>query len=436
MPDFFHILLFLAAATATSRLAAQDIPELDLRGTVTGPNGAALKDAKVSLPGRGLEVRTDRFGNYTFKSGTTGMRLRSLAGGAVQASGAFFALDGRFLKDAYGAATPHFRAPRIAETNASAPDVSAPLRKPSASPVTASSPAFAAAAPETLSVVAIGFERGERALLSLTGTQDFKLNALRYTDVPYKTGTISDAEKAACLLDVHKPATGSKWPVIVHFHGGGMVEGDKTEGWTSYHNNFAYKFLDAGYMMVMPNYRLIGKGGTWPGYIRDAAAAAVWVRKNIEPYGGDPENVFISGWSAGAYLTQMLFLDTTWFGEARYDAHAFRGFISLSSQTRQHENIRNDLKVSDIMDQKPYAMPMGHVRKTDIPFQIFVGGLEGQTITDNQALYNGLIQAGSKDAAINVIANHAHNDMGNFMGNATDETRTRFLAFLAKYRKP
>jgi hypothetical protein len=189
-------------------------------------------------------------------------------------------------------------------------------------------------------------------------------------------------------------------------------------------------------MMVMPNYRLIGKGGTWPGYIRDAAAAAVWVRKNIEAYGGDPDNVFVSGWSAGAYLTQMLLLDTTWFGEARYDAHAFRGFISLSSQTRQHENIRNDLKVANIMDEKPFAMPMGHVRKTDIPFQIFVGGLEGGTITDNQALYNGLIQAGSKDVSINVIPNHAHNDMGNFMGNATDETRTRFLDFLAKYRKP
>ena len=126
----------------------------------------------------------------------------------------------------------------------------------------------------------------------------------------------------------------------------------------------------------------------------------------------------------------------TWLAEAGSEAHRFRGFISLSSQTRSHANLAADLKVSDIMAEKPYAMPMGHVRRIDIPFLIFVGGKEGNTITDNQALYDGLFKAGSTDVSFHVIPDHAHNDMGNFMGNATDETRTRFLDFIAAERKP
>jgi alpha/beta superfamily hydrolase len=429
------ILSLLGLLLGFGPTAGQNLPEVDLTGTVADANGAALKNAKVTLLGRKLTTLTDAGGKFTIRILPTAVRgagaERLLSGSALEAEPGsepgsvpgpeFRSLDGRVVGPDLRNAAPVFGFPwATSRVSAGAAAKTGPI------------------ATDTLSVVAMGFERGERALLALTGTQDFKLGALKYTDVLYKQGDLSAAEKSSCLLDVHKPPTGNagvtKWPVVIHFHGGGMVEGDKTEGWTSYHNNFAWKFLDAGYLMVMPNYRLIGKGGTWPGYLQDAAAAASWVRKNIEPYGGDPDNVFISGWSAGAYLTQMLLLDTTWFAQAGYDAHYFRGFIALSSQTKAHSNLQADLKVANIMAEKPYAMPMGHIRKTDIPFQIFVGGLEGGTITDNQDLYNQLVKAGSKDLAINVIAGHAHNDMGNMMGNAVDETRTRFLEFLAKYR--
>ncbi len=83
----------------------------------------------------------------------------------------------------------------------------------------------------------------------------------------------------------------------------------------------------------MPN------SGTHSPDIRDAAQAAIWVRKNIESYGGDPNSVFISGFSAGAYLTHMLAVDSTWFAEACFDPHHFAGFISLSGQTRVQDSL-------------------------------------------------------------------------------------------------
>jgi alpha/beta superfamily hydrolase len=407
-------------------------PEIDIVGSVTDMNGSALKNAKVALLGRNLSTFTDAAGKYAFRQYPAALR-ESDTSRLSSPSARFFDVAGRFLMRQTSQIPPFpYRSARHSHPAASS---AVPYPYHAGNDGAAAKNAAGTATVDTLSVMAMGYERGERLLPAWIGTQDFKLNAVKFTDVPYKQGELSAAEKTYCLLDIHKPASGSKWPVVVHFHGGGMVEGDKTEGWTSYHNNFAYKFLDAGFMMVMPNYRLIGKGGTWPGYIQDAAAAAAWVRRNIEPYGGDPENVFISGWSAGAYLTQMLFLDTTWLAQIGNDAHRFRGFIALSGQTRSHSNLQGDLKVANIMAEKPYAMPMGHIRKTDIPFQIFVGGKEGGTITDNRDLYDQLIKAGSTGVSYNVIADHAHNDMGNYMGNATDETRTRFLEFLAKYRK-
>ena len=75
-----------------------------------------------------------------------------------------------------------------------------------------------------------------------------------------------------------------------------------------------------------------------------------------------------------------LSVDSTWFREAGYDPRHFAGFISMSGQTRVHDSLQMDLKVADIMAEKPWAVPMGNVQKTAIPWQIFVGGDEGHTV--------------------------------------------------------
>jgi len=279
--------------------------------------------------------------------------------------------------------------------------------------------------------VAVGFARGERVLVSLGGTQDFKLGALKYTDILFKTGSLTAIEREVCVLDVHAPKTGKLWPVVIHLHGGGLTGGDRNEAFTA-NNRFGQKFLDAGVLHVAPGYRLIRHGGTFPDYIRDAAQAAIWVRKNIECYGGDPHSIFISGFSAGAYLTHMLSVDSSWFAEAKYDPRHFAGFISLSGQTRVHDSLQMDFKVGNIMAEKPWAMPMGNIRKTTIPWQVFVGSLEGHTVTDNRDLYEACLKAGSPDLFFNTIQGLGH-EVGD-MGNAVSLKRDKFLAFIARYK--
>ncbi|MDB5104817.1 MAG: nlhH 3 [Fibrobacteres bacterium] len=436
----FGMLLMIGWIACAGSLRAQG-SGASLSGTVRGPDGALLKDAKVILLGRDITVRTDAQGRYVFAGLSTS--LASPAGGSARGAEAVGArylppgvFDGGmrftfrdrvngvrvFLVTLAGRMTLEVTDRDAAPSGVSPGPASAALRK-------------TALAGDTLSVVAVGFERAERVVETLSGTQDFRLNVLEYVNIQYKTGPLTDAEKSSCILDVHMPKAGTApakgWPVVIHFHGGGLTGGDRNEAFTA-NNRFGQKFLDAGVMEIAPGYRLIRHGGTWPDYIRDAARASIWVRKNIESYGGDPNSVFITGFSAGAYLTHMLAVDSTWFAEAKFDPRRFAGFVSLSGQTRVHDSLQMDLKVANIMDEKPYAVPMGNIRKTSIPWHIFVGSLEGHTVTDNQALYDACIKAGSTDLGIDIIPGLGH-EVGD-MGNATSVKRDKFLAFINKYK--
>jgi dienelactone hydrolase len=265
------------------------------------------------------------------------------------------------------------------------------------------------------------------------------VSGTRYSNVPYKSGSnLSTYERDRCKLDIYIPRTAgtAPFPVVVYFHGGGLNSGDKSEGWADWSNNFGFKFLENGVAMVMVNYRLSGQQGTkWPAYIQDAAAAVAWVSNNIQNYGGDQNKVFVMGFSAGAYLTHMLSIDSRWYTEINFDRNRIKGYLPISGQTRAHGTVASDLGIpsDQLMTQRPDAMPMGHVKKTEKPLHIFVGEYEGQTITDNYNYYNQLLSRGSTDLLIYTNPGKDHGGMRDGLGDASSPTRTRILDFIWTY---
>jgi acetyl esterase/lipase len=304
-----------------------------------------------------------------------------------------------------------------------------------------------APAGDSLDVLAIGYERGGRAVTSLTGSQDFKLAALKYADIPYKSGNLPDYEKRMTTLDVHVP-TGPmrKWPVIVHLHGGGLQEGDSKEGWsTADKNNAIRKIWEQGYLMVCPNYRLgidpdLPNGGAprgkYPDYLRDAAAAVAWAKKNVEQYGGDPDDFFVMGYSAGAWLSLMLAIDTTWYSELGFDRKGVRGYMPLSAQTYTYGEYAIEFKISDRSISPGAAL--NYVRKVEAPIHLFVGSLEeaaSKRVSDNQTFVQKMKAVGNDDLELSIMAGRDHEHILSSIGNATDETRDLLMAFLKKYGK-
>ena len=92
-------------------------------------------------------------------------------------------------------------------------------------------------------------------------------------------------------------------PVLLYVHGGGWVIGDKKEQGLPMMNHLAGR----GWVCVSANYRLSPKA-TWPDHLVDTKAALAWVKEHIAEYGGDPDQVVISGGSAGGHIAAVMAL--------------------------------------------------------------------------------------------------------------------------------
>ncbi len=102
------------------------------------------------------------------------------------------------------------------------------------------------------------------------------------------------------LLDVHtlEGASGGAKPIVIFFHGGGLVRGNK-DGGGPFFGNFASFFAANGAIGINATYRLAPEI-QWPEGARDVGAAAAWAAAHASEFGGDPQKIVLVGHSAGA----------------------------------------------------------------------------------------------------------------------------------------
>jgi len=121
------------------------------------------------------------------------------------------------------------------------------------------------------------------------------------TDIDYKENVIYPDKKD--LLDIYIPEGKKNYPVIVYFHGGALLAGTKEMG-----KDIGEKLAKSGVGFVSANYR-VSPVAKYPDHLNDAQAATEWVFSNMEFFGGDLKNIYVSGHSAGAYLSAILALN-------------------------------------------------------------------------------------------------------------------------------
>lgn len=128
-------------------------------------------------------------------------------------------------------------------------------------------------------------------------------------------------------LDIWVPAGATKsdrLPVLVWLYGGGWYSGARGD-----YGFVGRAFAKQGFVVVIPDYRLVPKGH-WPDFLEDSAAAVVWTQAHIADYGGDPDRIALAGHSAGAYNAAMLALDPQWMRAAGSDTGVIRGVAALA----------------------------------------------------------------------------------------------------------
>lgn len=138
---------------------------------------------------------------------------------------------------------------------------------------------------------------------------DCTKNGWDFLDVPY-WDTAEDPNRQ--MLDLYLPETGGPFPVVVFFHGGGFIFGDKDDEYDSDFHEYL-KLNGIGYALV--NYRfstdypfhLDDPGSTpYPVSMWDSARAIQILRFWSDYLNIDPNQIALMGRSAGAGIVQWL----------------------------------------------------------------------------------------------------------------------------------
>ena len=226
-----------------------------------------------------------------------------------------------------------------------------------------------------------------------------ELNINYYSD----SDTVTDEYiKERCVLDLYHPEDKEGFPTVVWFHGGGLTGGEK----------FIPEALkDKGMAVAAVNYRLYPVVKA-PVYLEDAAAAVAWVFQHIEEFGGDPDLLFISGHSAGGYLTSMVGLDKRWLDRHEIDANRIAGLIPFSGHAITHFTVREERGIEGTRPVVDDLAPLYHVRKDAPPLLLITGDREMEMLgryEENAYLMRMMKVVGHPDTRLFEMDGYGHN---------------------------
>jgi acetyl esterase/lipase len=190
--------------------------------------------------------------------------------------------------------------------------------------------------------------------------------------LPYGSG-------ARQTLDVYRPDRAAGAPVIVFFYGGSWQNGTKETYLFA-----ASALAKRGYLIVVPDYRVYPEV-RFPSFLEDGARAVRWAKQHAGRFGGDPENLFVMGHSAGAHIAAMLAIDARWLGAAGLDPRRdLTGLIGVSGPY-DFLPVRNEtLKIIFGGDRQPDTQPITYVKGGEPP-ALLVTGSRDDTVDPGNA---------------------------------------------------
>lgn len=223
-------------------------------------------------------------------------------------------------------------------------------------------------------------------------------------NIPYYPDSVrlqNEYIQKRCVLDIYYPQDTSGFATIVWFHGGGLSSGEK---------EIPPALKNQGMAIIGVNYRLHPKVKS-PEYVEDAAASVAWAIQNIEQYGGDSSRVFVSGHSAGGYLTSMVGLDKRWLAKYDIKANRIAGLIPFSGHTITHFTIRKERDIAGTTPVVDDMAPLYHVRDDAPPLVLITGDRDKEMLgryEENAFLMRMMKVAGHQKTKLYELEGYGH----------------------------
>lgn len=209
-----------------------------------------------------------------------------------------------------------------------------------------------------------------------------------------------------CRLDLYFPQEIKKFKTIIWFHGGGLTSGNKY---------IPEQLRNQGFAVVAVNYRLYPQIKA-PDYIDDAAAAVAWVFKHISKYGGDASKIFVSGHSAGGYLTSMIGLDRSYLRKYDVEADSIAALFPFSGHAITHLTVRAERGITDTKVVVDDLAPIYHIRKDAPPYIIITGDRELEMLgryEENAYMFRMMQLIGHQNTVLYELDGFNHGAMAN-----------------------
>lgn len=210
--------------------------------------------------------------------------------------------------------------------------------------------------------------------------------------------------EAGCVLDLYYPIGVKDFSTVIWFHGGGLTSGKR---------EVPQPLIEQGIAVVAVDYRLSPHVQVTD-CLDDAAAAVAWTFQNIGEFGGSNSRIFVSGHSAGGYLTSMVGLDKRWLKKYGVDANQLAGLIPFSGHAITHFTARRE---QGIPQEKPIIdelAPLYYVRKDAPPLFLITGDRELELLgryEENAYLWRMMKVAGHQKTTLRELKGFDHGGM-------------------------
>lgn len=203
-------------------------------------------------------------------------------------------------------------------------------------------------------------------------------------------------------LDIYAPADNQPHPVLVFVYGGSWERGKRQT-----YSFVGRQFAKVGYTTVVMDYRLAPQH-VFPDYVTDTAQAMGWVYQHIAQYGGNPEQMFVMGHSAGAFNVVSAVDDNRFWSQAGVPNRAVLGVIGLAGSYDYDFRLGTTQVAFPTTATQQQVMPVYHIRQ-GVPPHLLVTGTKDTVVYPQNAdsLQTALTKAGGQVERLQVPATHA-----------------------------
>jgi hypothetical protein len=209
----------------------------------------------------------------------------------------------------------------------------------------------------------------------------------------------------------------------VFVHGGGFVRGDK-----SGHANKGYYFARHGILVITMNYRFAPES-QWPEGAKDIAGVLKWIHQNGERYGGDKNQIFLMGSSAGAAHVATY----TFFEDLQIENDGVVGSMLLSLNTADTNRLgpRHYAYYGKDKSKHPSMSVINNIDGRKIPVFIVIAELDTPPIHyQNYALTNALYHRDKAMPTIKLVTGHNHISLGMHINTKDESVGPDLLEFI------